>query len=454
VSQHLPWPEEHRDPAEAAPPTLQVLADHLSHDIETIRGAQILCGIPCYNSQATVAHVVRAIETGLRRYYPDIPSAIVILDSHSSDRTVEAGLSATTAHDQANLLIPRDAPMPARLVTRLEGTRGKGNALRPLFTLAWATGARACATFDSDIRSIQPAWVEHLLGPVLEYGWDHVTPMYVRHRHDGTITNSIAYPLTASLYGMRIRQPIGGDFGFSGRLASFWAEQDDVWTTEVARFGIDIWMTTSALAGGDFGVCQARLGSKIHDAKDPGRHLGPMFRQVVGTLFRLGGRYAHRWRRVDRIELPPVFGFPYTTGTDDVPVDCEGLIEKFARAVRDYDPVLRSALSPDTFAGVEAAAAADLRPALFDFPVQLWIDVVFDLMVAVNANEVDERDALDAMIGLYFARTASFVREAAADAQDEAEARIDSYPDLYLARKDVLRERWSAAIPAAAARRT
>jgi len=58
---------------------------------------------------------------------------------------------------------------------------------------------------------------------VLSYGWDHVAPLYVRHRNDGTITNSIAYPLTAALYGTRIRQPIGGDFGFSGRLASYWA---------------------------------------------------------------------------------------------------------------------------------------------------------------------------------------------------------------------------------------
>ena len=42
----------------------------------------------------------------------------------------------------------------------------------------------------------------------------------MRHKYDGTITNTIVYPLTRALYGKRIRQPIGGDFGFSGRLAS------------------------------------------------------------------------------------------------------------------------------------------------------------------------------------------------------------------------------------------
>ena len=50
-------------------------------------------------------------------------------------------------------------------------------------------------------------------------------------------------------------------------------------------------MTTSALTGG-FAVCQTRLGAKVHDPKDPGADLGPMFRQVVGTILRLADRYA------------------------------------------------------------------------------------------------------------------------------------------------------------------
>src|SRR5436309_3253179 len=83
----------------------------------------------------------------------------------------------------------------------------------------------------------------------------------------GTI--AIACPITAALYGGRLRQPIGGDFGFSGRLAGHWAAKH-VWHTEVARFGVDIWMTTVALCEG-FNVCQAFLGAKLHDPKDPGR---------------------------------------------------------------------------------------------------------------------------------------------------------------------------------------
>jgi hypothetical protein len=359
------------------------------------------------------------------------------------------GLRATTAGDQDLLLIPENAPIPTRVSTTLEGIRGKGNALRPLFAIARSTGARALATFDSDLRSILPTWVEHVLGPVLDHGYDQIAPLYLRHKNDGTITNSIAFPLTAALYGRRVRQPIGGDFGFSGGLASMWAEAEDVWRTDVARFGVDVWMTTTAIAGG-YRVGQARLGSKIHDPKDPAQHLGPMFRQVVGTMFRLAGRHVAEWEPVEAIRPAATFGFPYVTGADPVPVDVPGLIDRFRASLAEYDDQLRAALPDETMSAVQRAAGNTTRPETFDFPIELWIDVVFDLMTAVNAGGFDEERLLDGMIGLYFARTASFVREAAEDDQDAAEERIDRYPEAFLARKDRLRDRWRSAVAAPA----
>ena len=58
------------------------------------------------------------------------------------------------------------------------------------------------------------------MSPVFEQGFDYVAPYYLRHKYDGTITNSIVYPLTRTLYGHRIRQPIGGDFGFQANWLS------------------------------------------------------------------------------------------------------------------------------------------------------------------------------------------------------------------------------------------
>src|SRR5918912_1338634 len=69
----------------------------------------------------------------------------------------------------------------------------------------------------------------------------------------------------------------GSAFRFSGALARSFLEKD-VWLTDVARFGIDVFMTTTAINEG-YPVCQANLGAKVHDPKDPAASLGPMFMQ-------------------------------------------------------------------------------------------------------------------------------------------------------------------------------
>ena len=209
--------------------------------------------------------------------------------------------------DRAAGLRRVDPPRPARptgstgsriTYPEIDGVGGKGAALRTIFEIAAALEVQALVVVDSDLRSIVPEWIELLAGPILKGGYDFVAPLYARYKYDGTITNTVTYPLTRALYGHRIRQPIGGDFGVSGDLVRHYLELDD-WTDDISKFGIDIWMTTSALTGG-FAVCQARLGAKVHDPKDPGSDLGPMFRQVVGTILRLAAAHPDAWLDVAR----------------------------------------------------------------------------------------------------------------------------------------------------------
>src|SRR2546428_14086603 len=187
-----------------------------------------------------------------------------------------------------------------RISTPYDGLPGKGSAFRTIFAIAKRLNAKACIVVDSDLRSINPDWVELLARPILDRDFDYVAPFYLRHKYDGTITNGIIYPLTRTLFGKRIRQPIGGDFGFSGRLAARYLEKD-VWNSDVARFGVDIWMTVTAIAEG-FRVSQAYLGAKLHDAKDPGTDLTSMFLQVVGSLFSLLETYESVWRHTNSSE--------------------------------------------------------------------------------------------------------------------------------------------------------
>ncbi len=102
-----------------------------------------------------------------------------------------------------------------KITTPYHGLPGKGSAFRTIFQMAEKLNAKVCAVVDADLRSITPDWVDLLVRPVLQNQFDYVAPYYRRHKYDGTITNTIVYPLTRALYGRRVRQPIGGEFGLS-----------------------------------------------------------------------------------------------------------------------------------------------------------------------------------------------------------------------------------------------
>ena len=246
-----------------------------------------MVGIPSFGNAETIGYVVRAATAGMVQYFPDLKPILVNSDGGSPDDTPRVAVSTESPDYIEKIILVSPRHKLQRISFSYQGTSGKGTAVRALFEVARELRVKAMVMVDSDLRSIVPEWVELLAGPILKGGYDFVAPMYARYKYDGTITNNIAYPLTRALYGQRIRQPIGGDFAVSGDLVSRYLELD-TFDDLTARFGIDIWMTHSAINEG-FAVCQARLGAKIHDAKDPASDLGPMFRQVVGTLFKLAG---------------------------------------------------------------------------------------------------------------------------------------------------------------------
>ena len=272
------------------PVTKTVLGPAMAAEIERLGRADIMVGIPSFKNAATIGHVVRAAQAGLVQYFPDLRPLLVNADAGSSDGTQRVVVETEPPDYVEQILLVRPTNRLARVsltYPEVHGVAGKGAALRTIFEMAAALDVEALVVVDSDLRSIGPEWIELLAGPILKGGFDFTAPLYTRHKHDGTITNTFTYPLTRALYGLRIRQPIGGDFGVSGDLVRHYLQRED-WTPETSKFGVDIWMTTSAITGG-FAVCQARLGAKVHDPKDPGADLGPMFRQVVANAASGGG---------------------------------------------------------------------------------------------------------------------------------------------------------------------
>jgi hypothetical protein len=394
--------------------------------VQDIEGVDIVVGIPSYNNAKTIGHVVEAAAEGVARHFPSLTALLMNSDGGSTDGTPEAFLKASA---------PKGIH---KLSARYQGIAGKGTALRAVYETCSALGARACVLVDSDLRSITPEWIRLLAGPIIDGEAGYVTPLYLRHKYDGTITNSLAYPFTRALYGRRVRQPIGGDFGVAGVLAKSYLEKN-VWRGAAAQFGIDIFMTTTAINEG-FELRQANLGAKIHDTKDPAADLGPMFRQVVGTMFALMAHYENGWKGVEGSRPVPTVGPSFEQEPEPVAVTLGALVTKFKEGVSVRKPMWENFLPADTLSEIDKLARLDADS--FAFPAPLWVRVVCEFAVACNKPGFMPDEVVDSLTPLYFGRTAGFVRETEQMTSAQTEAVIERLAEQFEKDKPYLVELW------------
>jgi hypothetical protein len=397
-----------------------ILREEVRRQLDAIGGADIVVGIPSYNNARTIGHVVHAVTVGLAKYFPDRTAVLVNSDGGSTDGTPAIVAGAELGPTRAILVAQRGQAV-RKVITAYQGIPGKGSAFRTVFEIASRLGARACAVVDSDLRSITPEWLQLLVAPVLMEGYDYVSPLYSRHKYDGTITNSIVYPLVRTLYGRGVRQPIGGDFGFSGRLAEHYLAQD-VWDGDVARFGIDIWMTTTALVG-DFRVCQSYLGAKLHDAKDPGAHLSSMLVQVTGSLFAQIEAHERHWQAVTGTASVPEFGFRYEVGLEPIAVDVGRMVHAYQQGVHDFAHLYEMFIDPETLRALEALERTS--PAAFHMPIELWVRSVYAFALGYHQRRMNPEHLLGSLTPLYLGRTASWVNQAATFGAQAVELELD-----------------------------
>ena len=415
----------------------ELLSDSVKQKIEDLKEVDILVGIPSYNNSRTIPHVVRAVQSGLAKYYPKAKCVLVNSDGGSKDGTTDL-VGQTDLGDLEMILVDHPVYLINKIVTPYHGIPGKGSAFRTIFKIAESLKAKACCVVDSDLRSITPEWIELLLDPIVDKGFDYVAPLYSRHKFDGTITNSIVYPMTRAMYGKRIRQPIGGEFGFSGKLASHYLTKN-VWESDVARYGIDIWMTTTAIGDG-YKVCQSYLGAKIHDAKDPGSDLSAMYTQVVSSLFTYLEIYEHIWKEIKDSEQVPTFGFRFEVGLEPVNVNVDRMIHAYQLGIDSLVPVLERILTTDEMKELQNLAKKDQKT--FHFPDELWVKVVFRYAIAFHRKIWAVDQLMKSMIPLYMGRTASFVIANMESSADEVEKNIESLCQSFEAQKSLIIKDW------------
>ncbi len=377
----------------------------------------IVVGICTKNCADTVAGVLKTVDQGLAQFFPSKSTLIVVSDGFSTDATQENVQETGTTSDV--------------MFTPQTGGLGKGNGVRTILEIAQDRGAAAVALIDGDLTSIEANWVNKLAGPILE-GKELVVPYYLRHHYDGVITNQIAYPLTNVLFGVGVRQPIGGEYGISARLLARLLQHE----LFPEKFGIDIFITLVATSE-QMEIAEAVLGVKEHESTkqyaDPDKLLVPMVYQVVGTLFRLINHYhdyiktVHNIRPVERLgEMPDKRPGAITVDQEDL---LRRFKEKYAELMGD-----NAAFLGDLREDLDRIASYELDS--YSFPLPLWVKAVY---LAIDAFSVSEDlKILDVLRVLWQGRFLSLVRETEAMSAEEAEAYIRGQLAVFEEQRSIL----------------
>ncbi len=357
---------------------------------KSLQDIEFIVGIPSYKEANSIAHVVNVIDAGISKYYGKLKSVIVNVDNNSEDDTKGAFFSTPTQ-------------TPKHYITTPKGVRGKGNNFLNLFKFAakYPKTLKGVVVVDADLRSITPEWIKHLGNPVLK-GYDYVLPRYARHQFDGTITNHICYPLLYSLLGVDVRQPIGGEFGFSPALMNYWLKKD--WNVNIRNYGIDIFMTLHAILG-NFKMCETGLGTKIHNASAP--KLGPMFTQVVSTLFDIILTKKTCWvgTTLSRPKAKRRFGLRNLGAPQILKIDIRDLKEQLRDEYGRRRKLMKKCLNEYTLTSLETMVEQDY----YDIDILMWTQIIYQLLYTYqNGTAKVKKDVVETLKPLYFARSVTF----------------------------------------------
>jgi glucosyl-3-phosphoglycerate synthase len=224
--------------------------------------------LPALDEEATVGDVIASI----RPLVGTLVDELVVLDSGSTDRTVEVATAAGAR------VVRR-----TEVLTELEPLPGKGEVL---WRSLAATAGDLLVFVDSDLVDPSPDFVPALLGPLLlEPDVALVKGFYRRPLASedaagsggGRVTELMARPLLSALRPelSGVIQPLSGEYAGTRALLEA--------VPFAPGYGVEIGLLLDAHAiVGLAGIAQVNLGVRRH-RNQPLAALGVMARQILGT---------------------------------------------------------------------------------------------------------------------------------------------------------------------------
>ncbi len=310
------------------------------------------------------------------------------------------------------------------------------SAYQSIFAIGTKLDVKASCLVASKMEDPAPGWICRLAQPLLAGDFDLVAPCYARRKFEGLLNNGVVGPLTRSLYGKRIQNPMGPDLGVSRKLFDevLGAEEDSS-----GRGGLQLVARLAPVASrDDFRVCQTYLGSRVYPPLD-WTSASAILTEILGPVFLSMEKNAARWQQTRNSALIATLNEPESSAplAPSGAVDAARLINSFQLGVRDLQEIWRLVLPPATLFELHRISTDKFR-----IPDELWARIIYDFALAHRLRTINRAHLLPSLTPLYLGWVASYALEMESADSAALNRRLERLSIAFEAAKPYLISRW------------
>ena len=412
--------------------TDSALPDSLLRQLIAVGQVDVLVGLPTLNNAATIVDVVRAVHVSFTRDFPRLRTVLINSDGGSTDGTPD--LIRTTTFTEADR-VQTSHPLRTlhRVLVPYHGLPGKHTALRTIFAASELTQAKVLVVIDPGGPATTAERVTELITPIARSDVEFLAPRYRRHPREGVLITQLVRPLVRAVYSIGLDEPLGAEFGCSGRFASHCLEQD-IWNRESARFAIDLWLRTEAAAE------RFPMGQIWRPAMPASSRatLRDVVHQVVVSVVESLRAHESYWLKANAIAELRTWGVDPVVTPDVAQWDYQVLADQARRDITEIKPLLEDVLDPGLFVRVMDNAFGTTAP-LDD---ELWVRTVYGFATAIQHGRAAIDHLADMFAPLYMWRAAAFMAGTALEPPATVQGRLDALCETFQRAKPALVASW------------
>jgi hypothetical protein len=313
------------------------------------------------------------------------------------------------------------------------GVLSMSETYQSVFAAAEKLQARGCCIIASKLEAATPSWAWRMAQPLFEGQADLVLPHYARRKFEGLLNASILAPMMRALYGKRVNNPMGPDFGVSQRLFQRMLAAKATGN----RLNSLASLTPTALCQ-NLQIIEV-FGTRIYPPTD-WSNMSSVLADVLTPVFVEMERNASFWQRT-RVSVPlPAVGEAFALDQDSPPVDTRAMVESFQLGNRELQEIWSLVLPPSSL--FELRKLSRLAVEQFRLPDELWVRIVYDFALAHRLRTISRDHLLRSMTPLYLGWVASYANDLTLPGAMSPARRLERLALSYEAGKSYLVSRW------------